>query len=31
VSFVVEKYIYDLRNLFYLVRGAVDIENWDIM
>ena len=31
VSFVVEKYIYDLGNLVCLVRGTVDIKDWDVM
>ena len=30
MSFVVEKYIYDLGNLACLVRGTIDVEDWDV-
>jgi len=31
VSFVAEKYVYNLRNLACLIRGTVDVEDWDVM
>ena len=26
-----EKYVYDLGNLSSLIRGTVDVEDWDVM
>ena len=31
MSFVTEKYVYNLGNLSSLIRGTIDIKDWDVM